>query len=196
MKGNFNAALAFVMEHECVFAPGHFGEFDHVICENVTGDRGGLTKFGIDQRSHPNIDIKHLDYHGAARLYRDIEWTKCRCDELPSDVDVAVFDTAVNCGCGTAARLLQEGCNQAGADPSLSVDGFIGPKTIAASFKHPDAVYRLLTLRELHYQDLADDNPRLQKFMAGWMNRLSDLQIAVNGFHLMTKPEAANQLPV
>lgn len=180
MKENFRSALDFVMTHECVFEPGHYGDYAHVMSENVKGDRGGLTKFGIDQRSHPNIDIRALDYLGAARIYRDGEWTKCRCDELPTGFDVAVFDCAVNCGCGTAAKMLQKACNIAGAEPALKEDGFIGAKTIAACGRTPNALPRFLILREVRYRDLAAHDHEKKQFLNGWLNRLVDLEIAVN----------------
>ncbi|MBA3898487.1 MAG: peptidoglycan-binding protein [Sphingomonadaceae bacterium] len=179
MKENFKAALDFVMAHECVFATGHEGDFSRVMTEDVSGDHGGLTKFGIDQRSHPDINIRALDYLGAARIYRDGEWTKCRCDELPEGFDVAVFDTAVNCGVGTAALMLQRALNDEGAEPPLQEDGFIGPKTIAAAARNRGALMHYLALRDSHYGDLVAENIDLRKFMRGWLNRLGDLTAAL-----------------
>lgn len=175
MKENFKAALDFVMAHECVFAPGHEGDYSHVTWENVPGDNGGLTKFGIDQASHPDINIKALDYSGAQQLYRDGEWRKCRCDDLPSGIDLALFDTAVNCGIGTSVKMLQRACNEAGAEPKLVVDGFIGPKTIAATERNPKVLFHFLALRDQRYRELAEISS-LKQFLKGWLNRIADLQ--------------------
>src|ERR1700686_3721443 len=98
MKENFQRGLKFVLNHECVFAKGHDGDFNFVVVEDVPGDSGGLTKFGIDQASNPDVNIRALDYDGAARIYQVGEWTKCQCDELPDGYDIAVFDIAVNNG--------------------------------------------------------------------------------------------------
>jgi lysozyme family protein len=43
-----------------VFKDGHDGDFAFAIAERDPDDPGGLTKFGIDQRSHPTVDINAL----------------------------------------------------------------------------------------------------------------------------------------
>lgn len=182
MKENFKAALDFVMAHECVFESGHYGDYAHVITENVSGDRGGTTKFGIDQRSHPNINIKALDYSGAQQLYRENEWAKCRCDDLPAGLDIAVFDTAVNCGIGTAVLLLQRALNDEDTQPALKEDGFIGPKTLTAAARNPAAIYHYLGIRDQRYLAIIEANPSQAKFRTGWLNRLADLGQTLNRF--------------
>src|SRR5436190_12575968 len=106
MKTNFNNALDFVLAHECVFEHGHYGDLNHVLTEDVPGDHGGLTKFGIDQASHPHVNISTLDFAGARQIYFDNEWTRCRCDELPAGYDIAVFDIAANNGMRKAILML------------------------------------------------------------------------------------------
>jgi lysozyme family protein len=180
MNDNFKLALKFVMDHECVFGKGHYGDMAHVICEDVSGDSGGLTKFGIDQASHPQINIRALDYSQAAQIYRDNEWTRCRCDELPDGYDIAVFDIAVNNGMGTAVKLLQQALNKAGAEPPLQVDGFIGAKTIAAAKRIGDAgLTPLLQARLQRYYDIVHAHPSQKKFLNGWIDRNHDLTRAV-----------------
>ncbi len=175
MRTNFNAAFLFVLAHECVFEQGHHGEYAHVICENVPGDRGGLTKFGIDQRSHPGVNIRALDFNGAREIYRMDYWGRCRCDELPAGYDIAVFDTAVNCGCGTAALLLQRALNRAGA--ALKEDGFIGPRTLRiAEESGARGMEWFIELREERYRAIADNNASQHKFLNGWLDRVKDLQ--------------------
>ncbi len=179
MQRNFKNALAFVMAHECVFARGHSGDMSYVIPENVSGDRGGLTKFGIDQRSHPHVNIKALDYSQATEIYRREYWARVRADELPAGYDLAMFDIAVNNGPGKAALILQRALNNAGAVPSLAEDGFIGPRTIAAATKMGEKGLEFVFIaREQLYHDLAE-HPVNKKFLRGWLNRNHDLQRAV-----------------
>jgi lysozyme family protein len=176
VKENFKRALAFTLAHECVFEPGHYGEMDHVMPENVSGDRGGVTKFGIDQRAHPHINIRGLDYYQAAEIYRDNEWTRCRCDDLPGGYDIAVFDIAVLSGCGEAVLLLQRALNHAGTEPSLKEDCFIGPKTISAAHRGGAAgLERLLQQRENLFHAIVERHPGDKKFLPGWMERNQDL---------------------
>jgi len=131
MTSNFPTALQFVFEHECVYEPGHEDDLDHVTWEDTPGDPGGLTKWGIDQASHPHLDIKNIDRAQATQIYHDEQWSRCRCDDLPQGYDIAVFDIAVNNGAGEAIMLLQRALNESGS-LALAADGYIGPVTLAA----------------------------------------------------------------
>src|SRR6266436_4597543 len=53
------------------------------IFENDPDDPGGATKFGIDQRSHPNVDIRNLTESQALDIYWS-EWIRDGCDKLSS----------------------------------------------------------------------------------------------------------------
>jgi lysozyme family protein len=192
MRENFKTALKFVMDHECVFAKGHYGDYAYVIPENVPGDHGGLTKFGIDQASHPHINIRALDYQQAAQIYRDNEWTKCRCDDLPAGYDIALFDIAVNNGMGTAAKLLQKALNDAGAEPPLTVDGFIGAKTVSTAQRIGErGIAYLLQARQQRYYDIAHRNTSQSKFLHGWLDRNRDLSRALAETTTTMSPETA-----
>ncbi len=169
MNENFLRAVHFVLMHESVFAPGHDGDLAHVVTEDVPGDSGGLTKYGIDQASHPHVDIRGLTLDAAIAIYRGGEWAKCRCEDLPEGFDVVVFDIAVNNGVGTAVRILQRAVG-------VDVDGFIGPKTIAAAISGGrDALKRMLIARQSHYYDIVTWHPGDAKFLKGWLNRNNDL---------------------
>jgi lysozyme family protein len=169
MSDPFRKAVGFVLPHECVYARGHYGDMAHVISEKVTGDAGGLTKWGIDQRSHPHEDIERLTQHQAEAIYWANYWLPSKCGKLPEAMAIALFDTGVNCGIGTAARMMQSALG-------VSIDGIIGPKTIAAAHAQGlPAVKEFLSQRDQHYHDLAA-KPRLAQFLSGWLNRLRDLR--------------------
>lgn len=129
-------------------------------------DPGGLTKYGISARAHPNVDIRGLTYSEAAAIYRRDYWDRLRCGELPAGLDLAVFDCGVNQGVGFAAKALQR---DAGATP----DGIIGPLTLAAVRQRRPA--KLLTdfmaRRIKRYASL----PHAWKFMRGWSRRAFDI---------------------
>lgn len=65
---------------------------------NDPHDPGGLTKYGISQRSYPDVDILRLTLDDATAIYRRDYWDKIRGDELPAGIDLLVFDSAVNQG--------------------------------------------------------------------------------------------------
>ena len=98
-----------VLGWEAVFEKGHYGDPARVVTELVKGDPGGATKFGIDQRDHPSIDVRTLTLDGAMQVFhdgtRDLhghleggEWTRIRGDDLNDDWSLAMFDMAVNPG--------------------------------------------------------------------------------------------------
>jgi len=176
MTNNFTSSLGFVLRHECVFAPGHDNDLNFVVCEDVPGDTGGLTKFGIDAASHPGVDIRDLTLDQATALYRDDEWTHCRCDDLPTGLDTAIFDCAVNNGIIVAGILLQRAVIACGY--GVVVDGQIGPQTVrtATLVNGSELMARLLQLRRERYTDIVLHHPGDAKFLKGWLNRVDDLE--------------------
>jgi len=184
MTDNFPASLAFVLRHECVYAPGHDGDLAFVVCENVPGDAGGCTKYGIDAADHPGIQIPALTLDEATAIYRDGEWTQSRCDELPAGIDTAVFDCAVNNGVYISGVLLQRGIGACGY--SITVDGQIGPVTLGLAAAACEAakwglIDHMLELRRQHYADIVLLHPCDAQFLHGWLNRVNDLEDYLGG---------------
>lgn len=181
MRASFDHALKFVLDHENVYERGHYGDYNHVLPENVAGDAGGLTKFGIDQASHPDVNIRQLNFDQARQIYLDEYWLKIRGDDLPAGFDTVVFDIAVNNGKGTAILLLQRALNstRATSAPSLTEDGHIGPKTISRAIMDAHdgsaGLEKLLQLREQRYRDIVANHPSQHKFLNGWLDRNNDL---------------------
>jgi len=105
MRENFDVALHFTLGAEGVFSD------DPEDSGNWTGGKKGVgtlkgTKYGISARAYPDLDIKDLAPEQAAAIYRRDYWDKCGCDSLAYPLDVAVFDTSVNCGVGGAGKIL------------------------------------------------------------------------------------------
>lgn len=96
-------------------------------------DPGGATNMGItigtlrEYRGHDvsKADVRALTKAEAREIYRDRYWDPIRGDDLPSGLDLAVMDFAVNSGPSRAARYLQ-------AIVGVPQDGKIGPVTLAA----------------------------------------------------------------
>lgn len=115
MRENFDACLAEVLRHEG-------GLVDH------PRDPGGLTNFGISQRSYPKENIRGMTRERAGQIYRRDFWNAVKGDDLPAGVDLVAFDAAVNSGPLRGAKWLQAGLG-------VTQDGKIGPATIAAARK-------------------------------------------------------------
>lgn len=137
--------------------------------ENVDGDRGGATKYGIDQRSHPDVDIRNLTEEKAKEIYRKDYWGKIKGGLLPEKVAMVVMDIAVNNGTGRASKWLQELVG-------VVVDGVIGPKTVNATNEADSLVLteKLLDRREAFYRSIARGSQA--KFLKGWLNRNNALR--------------------
>jgi lysozyme family protein len=122
-------------------------EWEGTVFENDPDDPGGATKFGIDQRSHPNVDIKNLNKEEAISVYWQ-EWVKDGCEHLPAPLDWLFFDACVNCGIGRAQKFL------------------------TASARDPK---KFQQERSDFYIRLVEQKPRLAKFKKGWLARVNDL---------------------
>ncbi len=147
------------------------GEFirciDYILAEegglsNHRQDPGGLTRYGISQRSYPHVDIANLTIQQASGIYLNDYWNPIRGHLLPHGLDLLVFDCAVNQGSTTAAILLQTALG-------IKADGSIGPITITrASQAMPDVLITFATERALRYEM----NRNEQTFGRGWYRRL------------------------
>lgn len=138
------------------------------VFENDPDDPGGATKFGIDQRSHPEVNIRNLTKEQATEIYWTDYWVKVRGDEMPPKVGEVMMDIAVNNGRGRAIKWAQQ---LSGATP----DGSLGPKTVAAiAVKGEPLAFELIERREKFYNDIAVG--RMRKFLKGWLNRNHDLK--------------------
>jgi lysozyme family protein len=160
----FRKAVAFVLEWET-----EFDRDGNPVAENDPDDPGGLTKFGIDQRSHPHLDIRSLTRSSAVGIYHRDYWLPLRCHELPAPVGEVVFDIGVNNGKARSALWLQQALG-------VKADGFIGPVTLRAAHDS-DAVnlaLKLLGRREGFYRSIARGSKA--KFLKGWLNRNAALR--------------------
>ncbi len=162
----FMFCVDFILRHET-----EYNADGSVRTEHDKHDPGGTTKYGIDQRSHPSVDVENLSEAEAKRIYFDDEWTDCRCVELNPPWDLAVFDAAVNVGSHRAILWLQEvvGTEQ---------DGHIGPKTIAAVNASTSTEFDRYLERRRHYYSAEVRTELRLRFLKGWLNRVADLETA------------------
>lgn len=139
---------------------------------NNPNDPGGETRWGISKRSYPNLDIKSLTREQAIEIYRRDWWDRLRLGEIQDpDVATKVLDLSVNVGAKTGIMLLQRALAAAGKP--VSVDGVMGPQTIAAvNAADPRMVLAALRSEAAgHYRLLIAKNSKLAVFERGWLNR-------------------------
>ena len=138
---------------------------------NTPGDGGGLTKYGIAITANPGVDVQHLDLAGAMEIYFKNYWLAGKCDQLTAEpIAVIAFDICVNNGVGRSAKMLQQAVG-------ATVDGQIGPNTLAAvNGADVDGLIRKLNdLRVARYNTIVMNDPTQQKFINGWMRRVSEV---------------------
>lgn len=141
--------------------------FEHVVgveggYVNDPRDPGGETRYGISKRAYPNEDIRNLTLDRAKQIYWRDYWDACKCDSIPSPLNLYVFDAAVNQGISVAIRVLQ-------GVLGLTQDGIIGPKTIAAaSVAGSEKVALYLADRAMRYAKTAN----FDTYGRGWMKRM------------------------
>lgn len=142
-----------------------------VKAENVPGDKGGLTKYGISQAAFPNLDIANLTYNDAVRIYAEGMWVDSKANLLPRPLNALTFDLRVTSGPKNAIRILQRAVGTAD-------DGIWGPKTLAAAEKACSTTPKMLEATMLftqkriaYYQAIVQNNSSQAKFLNGWINR-------------------------
>ena len=153
---NFPESLAFTLAAEGGFADN-------------PADPGGATMKGVTlatfQKFVPGAsvaDLRAIPDFAVSFIYWSGYWHVTHCDNLPSGVDLSVFDFAVNAGPGRSIEMLQQAV---GAE----ADGDLGPLSMAAIHEHAplDIVNELAKLQTTYYQEL----PTFPTFGRGWISR-------------------------
>jgi lysozyme family protein len=175
MISNFASSLAHVLLSEGGYV-------------NNPRDPGGATNQGITQREYnawrtrhgqPPQDVRLLTSGEGSALYREEYWNKVSGDLLPSGVDYCAFDFCVNSGPYEADECLQRAIESLQASAGVTVDGVIGPKTIAAlQAADPRRIINEVCAERLAFMkahcDWAD-------FGDGWRNRVNSVEITARG---------------
>ncbi len=102
-------------------------------------------------------------------IYRTRYWEPSRAPALQPPLALFHFDTAVNHGTGSAARMLQQALD-------VDVDGEIGPLTLAAVTASvvTDVIDRYADIRRARYRSL----PTFWRFGRGWLARVDATRAA------------------
>lgn len=160
MKHNYQKCLETILHHEG-------GYVDH------PDDPGGETNLGVTKKVYEEWggtkSMKDLTVEDVAPIYKKNYWDRVKGDELPSGLDLCVFDFGVNAGTGRAAKYLQ---SMVGA----TADGAIGPATLRAvhayvqieGLEHSIGEYQ--HKRQGYYEGLK----HFATFGRGWTRRVSE----------------------
>ncbi len=146
---------------------------------NDPADSGGATNKGITQRTYnsfreekPFNAVKNITNEEVKTIYRNEYWNTSHCDNLPDELAIAVFDTAVNCGVSRAIKILQSRLD-------IKADGVFGAITKESVKNIPDLkdfVSKYLNERSAFYQRWVQINPGKAKFLGGLLRRVENLK--------------------
>lgn len=139
---------------------------------NIPGDKGGLTKFGISQRSYPGVDIANLTLGGACDIYEKDFWNFYNLSKINSQpIANKMMSFLMNMNPYAAVQCLQRAVNVCGH--TILKDGVLGSKTMAAVNQSPSAwlLDRLKIEGSLWYLLKVAGDKSQEKFLQGWVNR-------------------------
>ena len=140
---------------------------------NHPKDPGGETNLGVTKRVYEEWggtkDMKDLLVEDVAPIYEKNYWGKVKGDDIPSGLDLCVFDFAVNAGPGRAAKFLQ-------AMIGTTVDGGIGPNTLRAlgNFVESEGVESAVKTYQEKRQEYYESLSTFSTFGRGWTRRVNE----------------------
>ncbi len=157
MKGNFEKCLEIILHHEGGYV-------------NHPRDPGGETNLGVTKRVYEEFggtkDMKDLTVEDVTPIYRKNYWDRIKGDDLPSGIDLVVFDWGVNSGPSRAVKKLQEVVGS-------PADGGVGPNTlkaINAAVEEKGVVAIIESYKEAR-QTFYESLPTFDAFGRGWTRR-------------------------
>ncbi len=180
MDRNFARALPLVLKHEGGWADN-------------PKDPGGATMKGVTlatfrryvKADASKADLRAISDEQVATVYYRHYWAAVNAQALPSGIDYAVFDFAVNSGPARAAKYLQ-------SIAGVSVDGRVGPQTIEAvsAMDAAKVINKLCDARMSFLRKLK----HWPTFGNGWTRRVDDVRR--DALAMVGQPADVKEVPV
>ena len=160
MQANYEKCLETILHHEGGYV-------------NHPKDPGGETNLGVTKRVYEDFggekDMKNLLIEDVAPIYEKNYWGRMKCGDMPSGLDLCVFDFGVNAGTGRSAKYLQTMIGTV-------ADGGIGPNTLGALANYVEevgvegAIRNFQEARQEYYESLST----FETFGRGWTRRVDE----------------------
>ncbi len=157
------------------------------------------TRYGIVQSEYDRYragaglseqSVELIEQSEYEAIYRHRYWEPLKCADMPDGVDFVLFQMGVNIGVFRASEILQ-------AQVGATVDGAIGPKTIAAAKSMgPTLIELLLDAQAQYYNQITydaqgslkphpvkDKDGKILKYITydiyieGWKNRIGKVKL-------------------
>ena len=130
----------------------------------------GVTKRAWEQYVDHDVteaDMRALTPETVKPFYKAMYWDKIKGDDLPSGVDYAAYDLAVNSGVGRAAKYLQQ-------IAGVPADGVIGRVSLEA-IKSCNAEEMVDSICDRRL-DFLKALPTWETFGKGWGRRVAEVE--------------------
>ena len=160
MQENYQKCIETILHHEGGYV-------------NHPKDPGGETNLGVTKRVYEEWggtkDMKDLTVEDVAPIYKKNYWDRVKGDQLPSGLDLCVFDFGVNAGTGRSAKYLQSMIGTV-------ADGGIGHNTLKCLDEYIDehglegTIINFQTERQRYYESLST----FETFGRGWTRRVDE----------------------
>ena len=164
MKENYQKCLEMILHHEGGYV-------------NHPKDPGGETNLGVTKRVYEEWggtkDMKDLTVEDVAPIYKKNYWGRVKGDDLPSGLDLCVFDFGVNAGTGRAAKYLQTMIGTV-------ADGGIGPNTLkaVAAYVEKNGLQTTIENYQANRQRYYEKLKTFETFGRGWTRRVEETTVA------------------
>lgn len=140
----------------------------------VTSDTGGLTRWGISQKTYKTLDIRNLSLEKAIEIYKKDYFSKMRLERVKDqEVADAIFDYGVNAGINRAMVTAREAaiiCMSGFKSASYIAEANIYDLINASNVKI--FLETFVDLRKKYYISLATRNAtKYEKYLKGWLRR-------------------------
>ena len=170
MNENFEQSFNLVIKSEGGFTNDQRDSGNH-----LPDGRQGSTMLGCTQANWEAYvghkvtqdDMKKLTKEDVKPLYKKNYWDAVSGDLLPSGLDYAAFDFAINAGPGASRKMIQRALG-------VVADGSIGPNTLAAIQKADakELMHKFSDAKTAFYKSLGNFNV----YGAGWLRRVAEVQ--------------------
>ena len=164
MKENYQNCLDIILHHDGGYV-------------NHPEDPGGMTNLGVTKRVYEDWvgyavsehTMQNLTKEDVAPIYEKNYWGRLKCDDIPSGLDLCVFDFGVNAGTGRSAKYLQRMIGTV-------ADGGIGPNTLRALDEYVslhglnETIENYQANRQRYYEKLKT----FKTFGRGWTRRVNE----------------------
>lgn len=174
MIENWDKSCDMVLAHEGGFTNDQRDSGNH-----LPDGRQGSTMLGCTQANWEAYighkvtqdDMKKLTKEDVKPLYKKNYWDAVLGDLLPSGLDYAAFDFAINAGPVASRKMIQRALG-------VVADGLIGPNTLKA-INEADAkelIQKFSDAKTTFYKSLGNFNV----YGTGWLKRVADVQAVAN----------------